>query len=57
MTIAIPGGSTAGAGSNVEFTNGIAFSSGIGITVTGAVGDTDTTAIAANEVILNLLYK
>jgi hypothetical protein len=57
MTIAIPGGSTAGAGANVEFANGIAFGTGIGITITGAVADNDTTAIAANEVILNLLYK
>lgn len=53
LTIAIP----AGAAANVELANGIPFSSGIGWTATGAVGDTDTTAPAANDVVANLLYK
>lgn len=34
-----------------NFTNGIAFS------ITGAVGDTDTTAVSTNEVLVNMLYK
>jgi hypothetical protein len=55
MTIQIPG-NTAGAGLVLDFPMGLAFSSGIGFTITGAVGDSDTTAVAANEIILNLFY-
>lgn len=53
MTIPIPATSAA----NCEFANGIAFGTGIGFTMTGAVADNDTTALAANDLILNLLYK
>ena len=35
---------------------GIAFSTGIALAITGAVGDTDTTAVAANDVVLSLAY-
>lgn len=56
MTILIPG-NTAGAGTNVEFTNGIAFSTGIAWALTTAVADSSTAAVAANEVVVNLLYK
>lgn len=55
ITLAIPG-NTAGAGANVAFLPGIAFSTGIGIGITGAVADNDTTAVAANEVVVNLFY-
>lgn len=55
MTITIPGNSN-GAGTNVDFSSGISFSSGIGIAITGLVADSDTTAISANEVVVNLLY-
>lgn len=53
MTIPVP----AGGGANVEFTNGIAFGTGIALAMTGAVGDSDTTALSANDVVCNLLYK
>ncbi|PJE65498.1 hypothetical protein COU91_01320 [Candidatus Saccharibacteria bacterium CG10_big_fil_rev_8_21_14_0_10_47_8] len=52
MTIALP----AGAGANVHFTTGIAFSNGIGIGATTGVADGDTGAPAANEVIANIIY-
>jgi len=60
ITLAIPAASAtgiAGAGSNVDFSGGIAFSTGIGYCITGAVADNDTTAVASNDVILNLFYK
>jgi hypothetical protein len=44
-------------GANVEFTNGIAFSTGIAITTTTGLADTDATAVAANDLIINLFYK
>lgn len=56
MTICVPG-STTGGGTNVEFANGIAFGTGIGLGVTTAVADNSTAAVAANEVVINLLYK
>ncbi len=52
MTIPIP----AGAGANVEFVKGITFGTGIAFALTGAVGDADTTALAANDVVLNLFW-
>jgi hypothetical protein len=51
-TIAIPAGQV----TTLAPDQGIAFSAGIGLTVTGGVGDTDATAVAANDVIVNLLY-
>lgn len=36
---------------------GVAFSSGIGFTITGNPADNDTTAIAANDVLLNVDYS
>lgn len=53
MTIPIPSGSAA----NVEFTNGIAFSSGLGVGATTGVADNDTGAPDANDVVGNFLYK
>lgn len=44
-------------GANVEFTNGIAFSTGIAITTVTGLADSDTTAVAANDLIINLMYK
>jgi hypothetical protein len=54
-TVMIPGNASGVSGS-IKF-HGLQFSSGIAIAITGAVGDTDTTAISANEVIVNLGYK
>jgi hypothetical protein len=53
LTIPVP----AGGGANVEFANGIDFTVGIGIAITGAAGDLDTTAVAANDVIANIFYR
>lgn len=53
MTLKLPPGGVA----NVEFTNGIAFGTGIAFAITKAIGDSDTTAVAANDVALNLFYK
>jgi hypothetical protein len=50
-------GNAAGAGFVVGVPPGMAFSTGIGIRVTGAVADNDATALAANEVMVNVLYK
>lgn len=38
------------------FPYGISFSTGIGYALTGAVADADTTALAANDVVVNLTY-
>lgn len=56
MTIIIPGNAT-GAGANCEFANGIQFTTGIAYAITTGVTDANTGAVAANEVVINLLYK
>lgn len=56
MTIAIPG-NTAGAGCTVEFTNGIAFGTGIALALTTEATDAGSTGVAASEIVVNLLYK
>jgi hypothetical protein len=53
LTLPLP----AGAAANVHFTHGITLSTGFGFAITGAVGDADTTAVAANDVVVNFLYK
>lgn len=53
LTIPIP----PGAGANVEWANGINFATGIAYATTTGVADNDTGGVAANEVIVNLLYK
>jgi hypothetical protein len=50
-------GNTAGTGYVVQFPKGKAFSTGIGIRVSGAVADNDTTVLGANEVMGNVGYK
>ena len=52
MTIPLP----TGGGANVNFTSGIAFSSGIGIGATTGVSDADSSSPGANEVIINIIY-
>lgn len=47
----------AGAAANVEFSNGIAFSTAICAAVTTALADNDTGAPGANDFIANFLYK
>jgi len=56
QTYIIPG-NTAGAGSNYTFTYGKAFVNGIAFAITGGIADSDTTAINANEVVVDLDYK
>lgn len=53
MVLAIP----AGAAANTEFSQGIPFGTGIALAITAAVADADTTAVVANEVVVNLFYK
>lgn len=40
----------------INFPAGIAFGTGLGIGITGAIADNDTTAVAANQVTVNLQY-
>ena len=53
MTVPMP----AGASANVEFTNGIAFSTAICVAATTGVADADTGAPGANLLIANIFYK
>lgn len=52
MTIPIPPGAAA----NVYWTKGIQFPSGIALALTTGVADSDTVAVAASEIVVNLLY-
>lgn len=54
---AIIPGNTAGAGCVVTLPPGVAFGTGIGIRVTGAIADNDNTSLAANTVMGNVFYK
>lgn len=57
FTFLIPG-NTAGAGSNLCIpTIGINFSLGLGIGITTGVADSDTGAVAANEIVVNYGYR
>jgi hypothetical protein len=56
MSIALPG-NTAGAGIAADFSNGIAFATGIAFALTTGVSDSDTGAVAANEIVVNLVYR
>lgn len=53
MTIMVPGSG----GANVEFSMGIALGTGIALAITTGAADSDTGAVAANEVIVHVLYK
>lgn len=53
FTIIIP----ASGGANVEFSSGIPFATGIGYGITGAVGDSDTTSTAVDDVHGVVLWK
>lgn len=52
MTVPVP----AGAGANVEYTNGIPFTTALTVAATTGVADADTGAPAANDVIVNIFY-
>lgn len=49
-------GATTGCGSTENFNPGIRFESGIAFTTTTGAADNDTGAVAANEVIINVIY-
>jgi len=53
LTLGIPGGGAA----NIEYTNGIDFTTGIAIAMTVNAADADSNAITANDITINLLYK
>lgn len=53
FTLPIPGGSAA----NVMLETGIAFGTGIGISTVTDLADSGTTAVAANDLNINLFYK
>lgn len=53
FTVVVPGSSAA----NVEFTNGLVFSTGIAITTVTDLTDAGTTAVALNDLNINLFYK
>jgi hypothetical protein len=55
-TFMIPG-NTAGAGFVVNFDKGVAFSSGIAITLVTGITDADSTGVAASEIVLQVYYK
>jgi len=44
-------------GANCPFPAGINFSSGIGITTVTGLADSDATAVATNDLIINIFYK
>ena len=50
--LGIPGGGAA----NLAFETGIAFTTGIAITTVTGVADTDATAVAANDLNINIFY-
>ena len=52
-TIAIP----SNGGTNIEFSMGVPYATGIAYAITGAIADNDTTAVAANDVTGFFLYK
>jgi len=45
------------AGANCPYPAGIGFTAGIAITTVTGLADTDSTAVAANDLILNIFYK
>lgn len=56
LTVAIPG-NTAGAGIVIPFPDGVNLSAGLAYALTTGVADSDTGAVAANEIIVQLAYK
>jgi hypothetical protein len=56
MTILVPG-ATAGGQAIYSAPAGIAFPTGIALAITTGVGNADTGAVAANEIVVNLFFK
>jgi hypothetical protein len=57
LTIPIPGNSADDITGLISFPQGIAFSTAITVAATTGIGDSDTGAPGANEVVVNVLYK
>jgi len=55
-TVLIPG-NTSGAGAVINIDKGLAFSTGIGISIVTGIADSNTTAISASEVVVDIGYK
>jgi hypothetical protein len=55
-TYMIPGNTT-GMGVVINIDKGIAFSTGIGITLVTGIADADSTAVAASDCVVNVYYK
>lgn len=55
LTFAIPG-NTAGAGFSINLDPGVHFGTGIAYAITTGAADSDTAAVAANEIIVNGVY-
>jgi hypothetical protein len=53
LTIGLP----PGGGANLTVQQGILFSAGIGFAITAGAADADTSAVNANQVVVNLLYQ
>lgn len=53
LTIPIP----AGGGANLEIAGGLEFTLGISYALTTGIADSDTGAVAANDIVVNLFYK
>lgn len=56
LRILIPGSATGGVAS-IPFSEAVGFSAGISFRVTTALADNSTSAVAANEVAINLTYQ
>ena len=52
ITYAIP----AGMNSTVDVPNGVAFTQGLALAITAAMADSDSTAVAASDVLVNLQF-
>src|SRR5574343_309017 len=55
LTIPVPG-NTQGAGVAIHFTVGTVFSTGLAFAITAGVGDADSAAVGAGDVVVNLTY-
>jgi len=51
------GSSSSGGGFSLPVVNGDSYSAGAWLCITGAIGDSDTTAPSANQIIIDIHYK
>lgn len=55
-TVPIPPNGTTGGGVSISIPGGLLFTTGIAYAITAAIGDSDTTAVAANEICVSIAY-